>query len=282
MNHNQQNSLPGVSIVTCSYQQSATLEQTMRSVLEQDLPVEYVVIDGASTDGSVDIIRRYERALAYWVSEPDGGQTQALAKGFRYCRGDILGWLCSDDLLLPGALRRVAEYFSKHPEVGAVYGDALWIDEAGNFLRPKREMDFSRFVLLHDHNYIPQPSMFWRRSLYEAVGGLDERFDLAMDADLWERFSTRTQIAHLPAYLSCMRFYPQQKTRARRADALREDALIRARDASGSGARRLCARALRIAAKLRAGGYAAAVPAEHLDWLRHRATPAQPSARASA
>ena len=250
----------------------------MRSVLEQDYPaLEYVVMDGGSSDGSADIIRAHAPRLAHWVSEPDGGQTDALIKGFHHCSGDILGWLCSDDLLLPGALRVVGEYFAAHPEVSAVYGDALWIDGQGRFLRPKREMAFSRFVLLHDHNYIPQPSMFWRRSLYQAVGGLDTRFDLAMDADLWERFSARARIAHLPAFLSCMRFYPNQKTRSRRNDALREDAVIRARDSrrvalrTHGAALRLCARALRVAAKLRAGGYSSRVPAEHLAWLRRMA-----------
>jgi glycosyltransferase involved in cell wall biosynthesis len=268
--------LPLISIVTCSYQQSRYLEQTMRSVLDQDYPaLEYLVIDGASRDGSVEIIRRHAHALAYWVSEPDGGQTQALIKGFARARGEICGWLCSDDLLLPGALRTVGEFFAAHPKVAALYGDALWIDAEGRFLRPKREIDFNRFVLLYDHNYIPQPSMFWRRSLYEAVGGLDERFELAMDADLWERFSARTRIAHLPAYLSCMRYYADQKTRARRDDALRENALIRAREPlpMRGSALRLCARALRVGAKLRAGGYAAPVPDAHLDWLRRIAAP---------
>jgi glycosyltransferase involved in cell wall biosynthesis len=271
--------LPRISIVTCSFQQVRYLEQAMRSVLDQGYPwLDYVVIDGGSRDGSVDIIRRHADALAYWVSEPDEGQTDALIKGFRHCDGDVLGWLCSDDLLLPGALRTVAAYFAAHPEVAAVYGDALWIDGEGRFLRPKREMAFSRFVLLHDHNYIPQPSMFWRRSLYEAVGGLDARFDLAMDADLWERFSAHGRIAHIPVYLSCMRYYPNQKTRARRGDALREDAAIRARD-TARGHRpdlRLVARAMRVAAKLRAGGYAAAVPNEHLQWLQRVAAAPMP------
>ena len=187
---------PRISVVTCSFQQASYLEQALRSVLEQAYPsLEYVVVDGGSSDGSAEIIRRHAPALAHWVSEPDGGQTQALIKGFSRCTGDVLGWLCSDDLLLPGALRTVGEFFAAHPGVAAAYGDALWIDAGGRLLRPKREIDFSRFVLLHDHNYIPQPSMFWRRSLYDAVGGLDARFDLAMDADLWERFSASTRIA---------------------------------------------------------------------------------------
>ncbi len=109
-----------------------------------------------------------------------------------------MGWLCSDDLLLPGALQRVGEFFLDHPDVDAMYGDSIWIDVVGNPIKPKREMPFDKFVFLHDHNYIPQPSMFWRRALYEAVGGLDETFNIAMDGDLWGRFADRTTIVHVP------------------------------------------------------------------------------------
>ncbi len=266
---------PLISMVTCSFQQGRYLDQAMRSVLDQDYPrIEYIVIDGGSTDGSVDVIRRHERALAGWVSEPDRGQTDALLKGFARASGEIHGWLCSDDLLLPGALDTVAAYFQAHPEVMAAYGDALWIDADGRFVRTKKEMGFSRFVFLHDHNYIPQPSMFWRRSLYERVGGLDPAFDLAMDADLWERFSARTRIAHIPSYLSCMRFYPQQKTRARRGEGRIEDGVIRSRRVHPLATRgampvllRLAARGVRVCAKALAGGYTAAAPEEHLAWL---------------
>jgi len=272
-------SLQKISLVTCSYQQGRYLDQTMRSVLAQEYPaLEYIVIDGGSTDGSVEIIQRHQARLAYWVSEPDRGQTDALIKGFKRASGDICGWLCSDDLLLPGALRAVGAYFAEHPQAMAVYGDALWIDADGRFIRPKKEMGFSRFVLLHDHNYVPQPSMFWRRSFYEAVSGLDPRFDLAMDADLWDRFAAQGAIGHLPRYLSCMRFYPEQKTRSRVPQRRLEDGALRERLPS-SVARalpapllRFAARLMRVWSKMLAGGYTARVPRELLAWLESGAS----------
>ncbi|HEX5464806.1 MAG TPA: glycosyltransferase family 2 protein [Burkholderiales bacterium] len=265
--------LPTLSLVTCSFQQGRYLEQTMRSVLDQKYPgLEYVVIDGGSKDESVSIIRKYTAELSYWVSEPDHGQTDALIKGFRRTSGDIMGWLCSDDLLLPGALATVGRFFADNPNVMAAYGDALWIDGDGRFIRPKKEAGFNRFVFLYDHNYVPQPSMFWRRSLHQSVGGLDTRFDLAMDADLWDRFSQITPIARIPAYLSCMRFYPAQKTLSRRGDGRREDAAIRSRQSEQPGwmnhALHFVARGMRVCAKVRQGGYWAAVPAEHIEWLQ--------------
>ncbi len=272
--------LPLISMVTCSFQQARYLGQAIRSVLDQDYPrLEYIVIDGGSTDGSAEVIRRHQHALAYWVSEPDRGQTDALVKGFARATGEIHGWLCSDDLLLPGALDTVADFFLENPEAMAVYGDAVWIDAQSHFLRPKKEIGFNRFVFLHDHNYIPQPSMFWRRELYDAVGGLNPVFDLAMDADLWERFSAHTRIAHIPSYLSCMRFYPQQKTRSRRTEGRGEDSMIRARRAHPLATRgfaaaflRMAARCVRVSAKTLTGCYTARVPGEHLSWLGRQAS----------
>jgi glycosyltransferase involved in cell wall biosynthesis len=182
--------LPKISVVTCSYQQGRFIDSTLRSVLEQNYPaLEYIVIDGGSSDGSVQAIRHHEAQLAYWISEPDKGQTHALTKGFQRATGDVLGWLCSDDLLLPGALESVGRFFAQHPEVEWVFGDALWIDAQGKALRAKKEMQWSSAVFLFDHNYLAQPSVFWRRGLFERAGGLDDRWNLAMDADLWLRFA---------------------------------------------------------------------------------------------
>jgi len=270
-----------VSIVTCSYQQGRFLDATMRSVLEQTpAGVQYIVIDGGSTDNSVEVIERHAPALHYWVSEPDRGQTDALIKGFSHATGDIQGWLCSDDLLLPGALATVTRFFDENPQIQAAYGDSLWIDEHGQYLRPKKEMTFSRFALLFDHNYISQPSMFWRRELYQKVGGLDPRFNLAMDADLWERFSRHTRIAHIPAYLSCMRWYPEQKTRALRPKGMQEYEEIRRRSALRQPlwpAMRGLARVQRIARKFVAGGYAAKPPQALINTLDRYRIPGEPA-----
>ena len=270
--------LPSISLVTCSYQQGNYLEATLRSVLDQNYPaLDYIVMDGGSSDQSTGIIKRYEADIAFWLSEPDEGQTDALIKGFNRSSGEIQGWLCSDDLLLPGALQTVGKFFAAHPDVLALYGDALWIAGDGGFLRPKKETGFHRFVFLYDHNYVPQPSMFWRRCLYDAVGGLDANFNLAMDSDLWERFSAKTRISHIAKYLSCMRFYPEQKTRSMKPKGRREDAIIRCRRPPHSHLAfaypllHMVARLARISAKAMIGAYSTTVPQEYLQWLQTRA-----------
>lgn len=221
---------PKISIVTPSFNQAGYIETTMKSVLDQGYPnLEYIVMDGGSTDGSAGIIESYSDQLAYWVSEPDDGQTDALARGFGLATGEIMGWLCSDDLLEPGALFEVAQTFSRNPGWQVVYGDGLWIDAGGTPIRAQKEIGFSRFVFMYDYNYLPQPSTFWRRGLYEKVGGIDPSFDLAMDADLWARFAEHTKPRHVPRRWSQMRRYPEQKNSRMRDRSDVEDARIRAR-----------------------------------------------------
>lgn len=249
-----------ISVITPSFNQARFLPATLASVGEQDHDdIEHILIDGGSTDGSVDVIRAHADQLAYWVSERDDGQTDALCRGFDRATGDILCWLNSDDLFEPWTLREVVAFFEAHPHVDFVYGDATWISSDGAILKSKREHGFNRFVWLHDHNFIPQPSTFWRRTLYDEVGGLDRSYNLAMDADLWGRFAEITEPVHVARPWSRMRFYPEQKNTALRPASLEEMERIRTRYIGRGvvprGARRALARVLRVCLKISAGGY---------------------------
>jgi len=252
---------PKISLVIPSYNQGRFIEETLRSLIDQHYPnLELIVIDGGSNDASVEIIRRYADYMAYWVSEPDQGQTHALIKGFQRSTGEIQGWLCSDDLHEQWTLCEVAQFFEEHPTAQVVYGDSSWIDIDGRPIRPKREHAFSRFIWTYDYNYIPQPSTFWRRDLYERVGGLDLTFNLAMDADLWIRFADVTKFYHVRRYWSRMRFYAAQKNQRFRAQSDIEDHLIRRRyigdePAYSLKAKKVIAKSMRIAWKLATGCY---------------------------
>lgn len=276
--------MPKISVITCSYLQAPFLEFTLRSVLEQGYQnLEYLVVDGGSTDGSVALIERYSDSLAYRVSEKDHGQSEALNKGLRKSTGEIVGWLCSDDLLLPGSLEVVANYFAANPGVDAVYGNSILIDAAGKVLRAKREMGFSPFSILHDHNYIPQPSMFWRRSLMEKAGFLDESLHLSMDADYWMRFAMNGCVRHIPIFLSCMRTHDSQKVFLDRPGVFQEAELLRLRYAKTRGFNgmqrmvRWYARLYRIGCRWVAHGYEYSVPDELSSWLEglHEKSPSQ-------
>jgi glycosyltransferase involved in cell wall biosynthesis len=221
---------PKISVVTCSFNHARFLEQTIRSVLDQEYPnLEYIIIDGGSTDASVDIIRRYENRLAYWVSERDQGQTDGLIKGFSRVTGDISCWLCSDDLHEPWTLREVADFFAKTPQARVVYGDSTWIDARGAVISRIKEHGFNRFIWKYSHDYIPQPSTFWRHDLYIESGGLNREFECAMDGDLWARFSRLTKIYHVGRPWSQMRYYPEQKVQLLEERCRKEDRMIRER-----------------------------------------------------
>jgi glycosyltransferase involved in cell wall biosynthesis len=192
-------SAPLVSIITPSFNQSRYLEQTILSVLEQDYPnVEYLIADGGSSDGSLEIIQRYADRLAWWVSEPDHGQTDAINKGFAQASGEILAWLNSDDTYLPGAISQAVDALQRHPEAGMVYGDANLIDENGGIIGkfPARQTDYRR--LRQGYVHIPQQASFFRASLWKQVGPLDPTFYFAMDYDLWVRLAHSSQLLYLP------------------------------------------------------------------------------------
>jgi glycosyltransferase involved in cell wall biosynthesis len=222
--------LPKISIVVPSFNQAGYLELALRSIIEQGYPnLELIVIDGGSKDESPEIIRKYESYMKFWCSEPDGGQVPGIIKGFSHATGEILFFLNSDDLLEPGALHEVGEYFARNPNTDVVFGNTLWIDANGNPIRPQKEIPFNRFIFLYTYNYIPGMSTFWRRAIYDRVGGFDASFQMAFDADLWMRFSEHGTIKHVARQWSRMRFYPEQKTQRFLQTALDEDMLIRSR-----------------------------------------------------
>ena len=207
------NDLPLVSIVTPSFNQAQYLEKTIQSVLEQDYPnLEYLVVDGGSTDGSLDVIKKYADRLAWWVSEPDCGQTEAINKGFQHANGKIYAWLNSDDTYQPGAIREAVEFLQRNPQVVLVYGDAHYIDENGTVIGdfPAAQTDLRR--LRRGYVHIPQQASFFTAAGWEAVAPLDQSFYFAMDYDLWVRLAQVGPIIYYPRLWANFRLHQDAKT----------------------------------------------------------------------
>ncbi len=204
---------PRISVVTPSFNQASFLEQTMRSVLDQGYPnLEYIVMDGGSTDGSIDIIRRYEKQLACWVSQRDSGQSDALAKGFQHSTGSIYAYLNSDDLYLPGALHTVARVFLES-KADVVYGDTCWIDTRGEKLGERRQTPFVPAGYLYGGFDLQQPATFWGRSIYEESGGIDPSFSFAFDTELFTRFVLKgARFRHVRKAVASFRIHPASKS----------------------------------------------------------------------
>jgi glycosyltransferase involved in cell wall biosynthesis len=205
--------LPLVTIVTPSFNQAPFLEATLQSVLEQDYPrLEYIVVDGGSTDGTLDILRHYESRLAAWISEPDRGQTEAINKGFAMARGDILAYLNSDDTYRTGAISEAVAFLQAHPEVGMVHGCAYYIDDSGREVGrfPSAASDYRR--LRRGAPTIAQQSAFFRSVVWKMVGPLDPTFFYAMDYDLWIRISAVTPLAFVPRYWANFRLHDESKS----------------------------------------------------------------------
>jgi glycosyltransferase involved in cell wall biosynthesis len=206
-------SAPLVSIVTPSFNQAAYLEATMQSVFAQThKPIEYIVIDGASTDGSAALIKAQAAKLAHWVSEPDRGQTDAINKGLARATGKYMAWLNADDRLLPNAVSEAVQFLEANPHIGMVYGDANYIDAAGRVVGrfPAAQTDYAR--LRRGYVHIPQQAAFWRADLWKQVAPLDASFVFAMDYDLWVRLAKISILHYLPRLWAEFRLHADSKT----------------------------------------------------------------------
>ena len=211
-----------VSIITPSYNQAPFLRQTMLSVLEQDYPdLEYLVVDGESTDGSQAIIREYADRLAWWAAEKDAGQAHAINKGFAHAGGEIIGWLNSDDFYLPGAVSAGVRALEAHPDAVMVYGNMQAVDDDGRLTNlltygPIQLEDLLCFSI------IGQPASFMRASAFRAAGGVDATFHALLDHQLWIKLALQGRLVHVDDTWAGARYHPAAKNRARASEFGRE------------------------------------------------------------
>jgi len=202
---------PLVSIITPSYNQAEFLENTIQSVFAQDYPaIEYLIVDGGSTDGSVDIIRKFQSDLAWWVSEADEGQASAINKGMAKAKGEIVAWLNSDDLYLPGAVGEAVASFNRNPQAPMVFGNAITIDAEGF---PLKELIFPDWKLedLIGFRIICQPAVFMQRTVYQQVHGLDLNYHFMLDYQLWIRIASLGPIQHEDSFWAAARHHGAAK-----------------------------------------------------------------------
>ncbi|MCY2951279.1 MAG: glycosyltransferase family 2 protein [Planctomycetota bacterium] len=241
---------PKITVVTPSYNQGTFLEQTIRSVLCQDYPnLEYIVLDGGSQDDSPAIIRKYAPRLAYWRSQPDDGQAAAIDEGLRMATGQIMCWVNSDDPLAAGSLNAVAEFFNQHPNTEVVVGEVCLIDEIGRPITYLSEPCWNTAWQLYVRNCIPQSSVFWRRTLYQRVVGINPKLQFAMDYDLWFQFVRQTPFWFLGRLLSYQRHHLLTKTSTIQHIAAKENPAV---------------------ARLYLPNFPARTPLRHFAWRLHR------------
>jgi glycosyltransferase involved in cell wall biosynthesis len=211
--HMSEMNLPKVSIITPSFNQAQFLDETIQSVISQDYPdIEYIIVDGGSTDGSVEIIKNYESRISYWVSENDQGQADAINKGFAIATGEFIGWLNSDDCLSPGAIRKVVDAFMLNPDVEFIYGD---IGQGESLLASQklrgRETSIEQ-ILISGSVPIPQQGSMWRRSVLGKIGSLGTEWHVVLDREFFMRTVLKCKIQYLPATLGFFRYHADSKS----------------------------------------------------------------------
>jgi glycosyltransferase involved in cell wall biosynthesis len=213
---------PLISIITPSYNQSDYLELAMLSVLNQDYPnLEYIVVDGNSTDGSQEIIKKYANRLAWWVSEKDNGQADAFNKGLKHVKGKYVGWLNSDDLYVDGAISEAIDWLESDPEIAFVFGDVQSINEQGEITNIMKYGHWS-LVDLMQFKMIGQPAVFMRKDLLVSTGGLDTSFHFLLDHHLWLRLASNAQFKYSNKIWAAARFHASAKNVAHAAEFGRE------------------------------------------------------------
>lgn len=222
-----------ISVITPSFNQARYLRRTIESVINQKVgcELEYIVVDGLSTDGTLSILKEYENKLKY-ISEADRGMTEALNKGFSLATGQVFAWLNSDDVYLPGTLEKVVDFFNDHPECSWLYGNCIMIDDADrqirNWITVYKKWKSSKFSYkrLLVENYISQPAVFFRREAFEKAGGINENLPTAMDYDLWLRLAQSGKPGIIPEFLAGFRVHQASISAGNRRQQFREQYMI--------------------------------------------------------
>lgn len=224
-----------VSIITPSFNQAQFLERTIQSVLAQEYPrIEYIIVDGGSTDGSADIIKKHQSRLAWWVSQQDKGQTDAINKGFNRATGDILAWINSDDTYNPGAVSQAVKYLTENPDVALVYADCNFIDEEDRLIGKFKSAQTDYRRLREGYVHIPQQTMFFRAKFWKELGPLDPSFYFAMDYDLWTRIAAKAPLKYLSGYAwANFRIHTTSKTNVADERGWQEMLRVHYRDGGG-------------------------------------------------
>lgn len=210
---NKATDYPRISIITPSFNQGKFLEETIQSVLNQNYPnLEYIILDGGSTDNSVDIIKKYEDRITFWESKPDNGQADAIFRGFEKATGDIIAWINSDDYYLDGALKAVGNYFIKHPSIEWLAGNGIIVDTHSHELLKCYTTKISFDHLYYRETLFVQPSIFISRKAFFECGGFDKTLEFCMDYDLFLNLSLRSNPMQIPDFLSAFRYHANAKS----------------------------------------------------------------------
>lgn len=206
---------PKISIITPSFNQGKYLEKTILSVLDQNYTnLEYIIIDGGSTDNSLEIIKKYSKHIVYWVSEKDDGQTQAINKGFKLATGDLISWMNSDDVYLKNSFKSIADKYNRYPDVDVFYADKININERGDFIRAFRYHPFDMNAFIYHKMSMCNQACFWKRSVFDKIGLLDETIKFVMDMEYFIRMGSNKGIKfkHFPEFWGAQRYYKDTKT----------------------------------------------------------------------